>query len=185
MAFNSNVNPKAKTERFKIYIDVGNSDLTPVWELQGRGVESWTVETGGDGVNKKTDVLGYVDMERGTAQPTQSGISLAIRKGSALAEMLFDSWFSGDFSKLDSVKILQKFEIKDGATTGTCLARQQNGCMIEITNFAGEAGGYLNFEITLHYSNDIITGTMPMVDGTPVTFTPDDEEEEEEEDTNL
>lgn len=172
MAFNENVNPKAKTERFKIYVDVGNSGLTPTWELQGRGVESWTVEQNQD-INKTSDVLGYVDMGRGAAQPTQSGISLAIRKDSALGEMLFDAWFSGDFSKLDSVKILQKFEIKDGATTGTCLARQQNGCMIAINSFNGEAGGYLNFDVDFHYSNEIITGTMPITDGQTIEFTPD------------
>ena len=70
--FNSYAAPKVETKRFKIYADVGSSG-TPEWELQGRGVESWTVEENSD-VEKTTDVLGYVDMERGTAQPTQSGV---------------------------------------------------------------------------------------------------------------
>ena len=69
--FNTYANPKVETKRFKIYADVSTSS-TPEWELQGRGVESWTVEENSD-VEKVTDVLGYVDMERGTAQPTQIG----------------------------------------------------------------------------------------------------------------
>ena len=69
--FNAYAAPKIETKRFKIYADVGGTS-TPEWELQGRGVESWTVEENID-VEKVTDVLGYVDMERGTAQPTQSG----------------------------------------------------------------------------------------------------------------
>ena len=72
--FNSYASPKVETKRFKIYADVGTSS-TPEWELQGRGVESWTVEENAD-VEKTTDVLGTVDMERGTAQPTQSGVAI-------------------------------------------------------------------------------------------------------------
>ena len=112
--FNTYANPKVETKRFKIYADVSTSG-TPEWELQGRGVESWTVEENSD-VEKITDVLGYVDMERGTAQPTQSGVAIKLRKGSKFAEMLFDAWFKRDTSKLDAIKMLQKFEFADGAT---------------------------------------------------------------------
>lgn len=171
MAFNNNAKPKAKTERFKIYIDTSTTS-SPTWELQGRGVESWTVEQNQD-ITKTPDVLGYVDIERGTAQPVQSGVTLALRQGSTLAEMLFDAFYSGDYSKLDSIKILQKFEVKDGTASNTCLAREQDGCLIAINSFNGEAGGYLNFDVDFHYSNIITTGTMPMEDGTPITFTPD------------
>ena len=77
--FNSYAAPKVETKRFKIYADVGSLG-TPEWELQGRGIESWTVEENSD-VEKTTDVLGYVDMERGTPQPTQSGVAIKLRKG--------------------------------------------------------------------------------------------------------
>ena len=182
MAFNNFANPKVETKRFKIYIDVGNSLLNPTWELQGRGVESWTVEQNQD-IEKKPDVLGYVDMERGIAQPAQSGVILALRKGSLLAEMLFNAYFSGDLTSLDSMKILQKFEFIDGAETDTCKARLQDECMIAINSFNGEAGGYLNFDVDIHYSNKITTGTMPIEDGTTIEFTPDataDDDDDEE-----
>ena len=169
--FNAYAAPKIETKRFKIYADVGAS-AEPEWELQGRGVESWTVEENSD-VEKVTDVLGYVDMERGTAQPTQSGVAIKLRKGSKFGQMLFDAWFKHDTSKLDAIKMLQKFEFVDGTEEGTCLARLEEDVMIAINNFTGEAGGYLGFEVDIHYANKTTTGTMPKVDGASITFTPD------------
>ena len=169
--FNSYANPKVETKRFKIYADVG-SGTSPEWELQGRGVESWTVEENSD-VEKVTDVLGTVDMQRGTAQPTQSGVAVKLRKGSKLGQMLFDAFYKRDYSKLNAIKILQKFEFIDGADSDTCLARLEEDVMIAINNFTGEAGGYLGFEIDIHYANKTTTGTMPKEDGETVTFTPD------------
>lgn len=169
--FNSYANPKVETKRFKIYADVSGSS-TSEWELQGRGVESWTVEENSD-VEKVTDVLGYVDMERGTAQPTQSGVAVKLRKDSKFGEMLFDAWYTRDTSKLDAIKMLQKFEFADGTDTDTCLARLEEDVMIAINNFTGEAGGYLGFEIDIHYANKTTTGTMPKVDGDTIIFTPD------------
>lgn len=176
MPFNDKVNPKAETKLFKIYADVGGS-TTPEWELQGRGIESWTVEENQD-VEKKADVLGYVDMERGTAQPTQSGVAIKLRKGSKLGEILFDAWFTGDKSKLDALKILQKFEFIDGDSSDTCKARLEEDVMIAINNFTGEAGGYLGFEIDIHYANKRTLGTMPKVDGDTITFIPNTASEE-------
>lgn len=169
--FNNYASPKVETKRFKIYADVSETGLAPEWELQGRGVESWTVEENQD-VEKTTDVLGYVDMERGTAQPTQSGLAIKLRKGSKFAEMLFDAWLKRDTSKLDSVKILQKFEFADGETEGTCLARLEEDVMISINSFTGEAGGYLGFDVDIHYANKTTIGTMTKEDGETITFTP-------------
>lgn len=182
--FNSYASPRVETKRFKIYADVSGTGLAPVWELQGRGVESWTVEENQD-VEKTPDVLGYVDMVRGTAQPTQSGVAIKLRRGSRFAEMLFNAWFSRDTSKLDAVKMLQKFEFADGepvtdedgaVIAETCLARLEEEVMIAINSFEGEAGGYLGFTVDIHYANKTTTGTMPKVDGETITFTPDSAE---------
>ena len=171
--FNNYATPKVETKRFKIYADVGTSS-SPEWELQGRGVESWTVEENSD-VQKTTDVLGTVDMERGTPQPTQSGVSIKLRKNSKLGQMLFDAWYKRNYEKLNSLKILQKFEFVDGPSEGTCLARLEEDVMIAVNNFTGEAGGYLGFEVDIHYANKTTTGTMPKEDSSSVTFTPDEE----------
>ena len=169
--FNSYANPKVESKRFKKYADVSTTERAE-WELQGRGVESWTVEENSD-VDKVTDVLGYVDMERGTAQPTQSGVAIKLRKGSKFGQMLFDAWYSRDNSKIDAVKMLQKFEFADGKTENTCLARLEEDVMVAINNFTGEAGGYLGYEVDFHFANKTTTGTMPKVDGETITFTPD------------
>ena len=171
--FNDYANPKVETKRFKIYVDVGDGS-SPEWELQGRGVESWTVEENSS-VEKVTDVLGAVDMERGTAQPTQSGVSVKLRKGSVLGQMLFNAFYKRDYSKLNALKILQKFEFVDGTDADTCLARLEEDVMIAINNFTGEAGGYLGFDIDIHYANKTTTGTMPKEDGSSITFTPDEQ----------
>ena len=171
MEFNNYANPKIETKRFKIYADVSDS-TTSEWELQGSGVESWTVEENSD-VEKTTDVLGFVDMERGTAQPTQSGVALKLRKGSKLGQILFNAWFKRDTAKIDSMKILQKFEFADGPTEDTCLARLEEDVMISINNFTGEAGGYLGFEVDIHYANKSTTGSMAKIDGTSIEFIPD------------
>lgn len=172
MEFNDYANPKVEVKRFKIYADVGTSALSPTWELQGRGVTSWSVQMNQD-VSKESDVLGFVDIERGIAQPTQEGVTISIRKDSQFGEMLFEAWFSGDMKKLDNVKMLQKFEFVDAETVGHCLARLQDECVIAINSFNGEADGYLNFEIDIHYSNVITTGHMAKEDGSTITFIED------------
>lgn len=172
ITFNDYASPKIETKRFKIYADVGNDSETPVWELQGRGVESWSIEEGAD-VEKTTDVLGMVDMERGTAQPTQSGVSIKLRKGSKLGEILFNAWYTRDMSKLNNMKILQKFEFINGTTETNCKARLEEDVMIAINNFTGEAGSYLGFEVDIHYANKTTLGEMAKEDGETVKFTPD------------
>lgn len=168
--FNNFANPKVETKRFKLYANVGTKE-SPTWELQGRGVESWSIENNED-ITKTTDVLGYVDIERGTSQPTQTGVSVKLRKGSKLAELLFDAWYTGDKSKLDAVSFLQKFEFATGTADETCLARLEEDVMIGINTFTGEAGGYLGFEIDIHYANKTTLGFMTIEDGEEIVFTP-------------
>lgn len=169
---NENASPKIETKCFKIYADVSGGSASPEWELQGRGVESWTVEEGAD-IEKTTDVLAEVDMQRGTPQPTQSGVAIKLRKGSKFAEMLFEAWYTRDMTKLNSMKILQKFEFIDGEDNTKCKARLEEGVMIAVNNFTGEAAGYLGFEIDIHYANQTTLGEMAKTDGASITFTPD------------
>lgn len=168
--FNKNANPKVPTKYFKIYTDVSESG-TPEWELQGRGITSWTVEENSS-VNKTPDVLDYVDMERETPQPTQSGVTLKLRKESKLANILFNAWYTGDYSRLDAMSFLQKFEFAEADDSDTCLARKEEEVMLSIGSFEGESGGFLGFSVDIHYANKRTLGTMPLVDGEKVTFTP-------------
>jgi hypothetical protein len=86
--------------------------------------------------------------------------------------MIFDAWYRRDNTKIDAVKILQKFEFVDGDDEQSCLARLEEDVMIAINSFAGEAGGYVGFDVDIHYANKTSIGTMPKVDGDSITFTP-------------
>lgn len=168
--FNSYATPKVDTEYFKLYVDV--EDSTESWELQGYGVTDWTIEENAD-IEKETDVLGLVDMQRKRPQPTQSGLKIWIRKNLKFAEVLMEAYKTRDYSALNAMKILQKFEFIDGKTATNCFARLEEGVMVNIVNFSGEADSYLGFEIDVHYSNKTTTGEMTKVDGETIKFTPD------------
>ena len=165
--FNANASPKAPTKRFKMYVEI-DGEL----ELQGRGITSWSVEQNQD-VTQEEDVLGFVDNTRGNAKPQQNIDTFKFRKDSKLAKMAFDAWYSGDYSKLDSLNIVQKFEFVEGSDTDTCLARKLPNSMINITALNGEAGNDLSVSMDIYYSGEIIKGTMPIVDGVKPTFTED------------
>ena len=169
--FNNNASPKAKTEKFKIYIDV-SAEKTGDYELQGKGIESWTINRGEE-ITKTKDVLGGVEIERGTPEPTQTGVKIFVRKGSKFAEMLAEAEFTGDTSKLDSINILKKYEFMDGAIEDTCKAKLEKDVTVGLPSFEGEAGSYLAYMVDFHYSNRFEIGTMPQTDGETITFTPD------------
>lgn len=168
--FNNMASPKAKTERFKIYIDV-SAEKTGDYELQGKGIESWTIDRG-EKITKTKDVLGGVEIERSTPEPTQTGVRIFVRKGSKFAEMLADAEFTGDTSKLDSINILKKYEFMDGDTEGACKAKLEKDVAVGLPSFEGEAGGYLAYMVDFHYANRFEIGTMPKVDGEAIEFTP-------------
>lgn len=169
--FNSKAAPKAKTEFFKIYIDV-SEDKSGDYELQGKGIGSWTIDRG-ENIEKTKDVLGGVEMERSTPEPTQTGVRILLRKGSKFAEIIAEADYTGDTSKLDSMNILKKYEYWDGEGEGTCRAKLETDVMVGMPTFEGEAGAYLTYVVDFHYANRFVTGTMPKVDGETITFTPD------------
>ena len=172
MAFNEKASPKVPVKYFKLYIDVSEGSTSPTWELQGRGVQSWTLDES-ESVEKNPDVLGYVDVQRGIPQPQQSGVRINIRKDSKFGELLFNAWLTGDKSALDALSILHKFEFVDGKDESSCVARLEKEVLVEISSFEGEANNYLAFTCNFHYTNNRIIGTMPKEDGDTITFTPD------------
>lgn len=169
--FNDIANPKVETKRFKLYMNFGTHEA-PEWELQGRGVDNYTFDSG-TSIDKTTDVLGIVDMERSDPQPTQSGLEIAIRKGSKLAEKLSEADITGDYSFLNDVELLKKYEYIDGATATNCKARLEKGCMIDVKQFTAEAGSYLKYSVDIHYANDFEVGEMAKTDPETIKFTPD------------
>lgn len=171
--FNSNANPTVDTKCWKIYADVKDTGTTPTWELQGRGIESWTEALNVD-TDSTEDVLGFVDFSFGNPKPTQD-VDIKVRKDSKLGGMLFDAYFNGK-GRIENIDILQKYEMVDAgsADSENCKARIQKGCAIVINEFQGEAGGKLTFSTTWNYTGQITTGKMPKTDGTSITFTADE-----------
>lgn len=169
--FNEFANPKIETKRVKFYYNLGTSSA-PEWELQGRGIESWNLDMGSE-VEKKKDVLGYVDMERSTPEPTQSGVVISLRKGSKLAEKIAEAEFTGDWSFFDNMEILKKYEYLDGKTSTNCKAKLEKGVMIVVNSMTAEAGSYINYDFDVNYANDFVTGEMPKEDGETITFIAD------------
>lgn len=169
--FNEYASPKTPTERFKIYIDV-SEDKSGKYELQGKGIESWTIDRG-ENITKTKDVLGGVEVERETPEPTQTGVAIFVRKDSEFAKILADAEFTGNTSKLDSINILKKYEFLEGDDESTCKAKLEKDVTIGLPTFEGEAGKYLKYIVDIHYANRFTIGTMSKVDGNTVTFTPD------------
>ena len=169
--FNSLANPTVDTKHFKIYADVSTTG-TPEYELQGRGVTSWTEAQNVD-TNSEEDVLGYVDFTFSNPKPTQDA-DIKVRKDSKLGGMLFDAYFSGK-GRIENINILQKYEMVDATSSDSenCKARLQKGVAIVINEFTGEAGNKLTFSTTWNYTGEITTGKMPKTDGASITFTPD------------
>lgn len=169
--FNNVASPKAKTEAFKIYIDVSEAKSGD-YELQGKGIASWTTDRGEE-ITKTKDVLGGVEIERSTPEPTQTGVRIVVRKDSKFAQMIADAEYTGDTKKLDAMNILKKYEFLAGDSEGTCKAKLEKDVVVSIQSFEGEAGGYLAYIVDLHYANRFELGTMPVTDGKTITFTPD------------
>lgn len=170
--FNSLANPTVDTKHFKIYADVSTTS-TPEYELQGRGVTSWTEAQNVD-TNSDEDVLGFVDFTFSNPKPTQDA-DIKVRKDSKLGGMLFDAYFNGK-GRIENINILQKYEMVDASTEDStnCKARLQKGVAIVINEFTGEAGNKLTFSTTWNYTGEITAGKMPKTDGTSITFTPDE-----------
>ena len=171
--FNSNANPTVDTKCWKFYADVKDSGTSAVWELQGRGVESWTEALNID-TDSSEDVLGYVDFSFSNPKATQD-VDVKVRKDSKLGGMLFDAYYSGK-GRIENIDILQKYEMVDAGSSDSqnCKARIQKGCAIVINEFNGEAGGKLKFSTTWNYTGQIVIGKMPKTDGETVTFTADE-----------
>lgn len=172
MAFNSYAAPKVPTDRFKLYIDIGEGNGDGYeFELQGRGITNWTIDRNNN-TNKQVDVLRYVDIQRGVPQPTQN-VTVYIRSDSKFAEIIAEADYTGDETKLNAMNILHKFEYLDGKDEDSCKAKLNKNVFVEVVSFNGEADNYLNYTLNFHYSNDFVLGTMPKKDSDTITFTPD------------
>lgn len=173
MAFNEFASPTVETERLKLYLDIGTSEDSPTWELEGRGVANNSIDTGVD-VSNDPDVLGIIDVTVSKPKPTME-MEFKIRKGTLLGEKAIES-FRTRTCALENQTVLLKYEFLDAGTAGSgnatnCKADKETECTIVLTNIAAEAGGYITCTATLYFSNKRTEGYMPKVDASPIAWT--------------
>lgn len=173
MSFNEFATPTVATERLKVYLDIGTSTSSPTWELEGRGVQNNSIDTGVD-VSNDTDVLGIVDVTVSKPKPTME-MEFKIRKGTVLGEKAIQS-FRSRTCVLENQTVVLKYEFLDAGAAGSgnatnCKADKETDCTIALTNISAEAGDYITCTATLYFSNSTVEGYMPKVDASPITWT--------------
>lgn len=171
--FNANAKPTvAVEEAYRLYVDVKDTGTTPVLEMQGRGVSSYSQSANADS-SQDLDVLGYTDTTVSAPKVSQE-IELKVRKGSKLAGMIFDAYLENKGSI--TVDIYEKYPMVDYSSSDTdnCKARKQTDCTIAWTEATIEAGGKFGYNVTLYHSGIITKGKMTKVDPEGgATFTED------------
>ena len=173
MAFGEFANPTVATERLKVYLDIGTSTESPTWELEGRGVQNNSIDTGVD-VSNDTDVLGIVDVTVSKPNPKME-MEFKIRKGTVLGEKAIQS-FRSRTCVLENQTVVLKYEFLDAGTAGSgnatnCKADKETDCTIALTNISAEAGDYITCTATLYFSNETVEGYMSKVDASQITWT--------------
>ena len=173
--FNSNANPTvAVEEAYRLYVDVKSNGTTPVLEMQGRGVTSYSQSSNADS-SQDLDVLGYTDTTVSTPKVSQE-IELKVRKGSKLSGKIFDAYLENKGSIV--VDIYEKYPMVDYSSSDTtsCRARKQTNCTIAWTEATIEAGGKFGYNVTLYHSGEITKGKMAKEDApSGAEFTADSE----------
>lgn len=161
--FNEKATPTVAVEdAYRLYVDVKDSGTSPVLELQGRGVASYSQSANAD-ISQDLDVLGYTDTTASAPKVSQE-IALKVRKNSKLAGMIFDAYLDNKSSII--VDIYEKYPMVDysSSDTDSCKARMQKNCTIAWTEATIEAGGKFGYTVTLYHSGEITKGKMAKVD---------------------
>lgn len=161
--FNGNAKPTVAVEdAYRLYVDVKDTGTTPVLELQGRGVSSYSQSSNADS-SQDLDVLGFTDTTVSAPKVSQE-IELKVRKDSKLAGMIFDAYLENKGSI--TVDIYEKYPMVDYSSSDTenCKARMQKNCTIAWTEATIEAGGKFGYNVTLYHSGEITKGKMAKED---------------------
>jgi hypothetical protein len=145
-------------------IDPDDPDWEPEWAVLGRGVEDSSLELN-PSVTTVTDILGITDTRIDKYEVTQSFDPSTLRGGEAFLHWMADKVIKGERATLRA-NILTIFGYY--GTAGSYRARVDKNCTIEPTSLGGS--GYVDAPFVLHYSQEIIHGTVNSM--TNPTFTP-------------
>ena len=174
MAVNQfNLNDGQRAER-KLLITVAEwtegtgSSATQVREILGKRIEDSAIEYNAD-ISTITDILGHNYTDVNKTQPEQSFEPFTVMGGSKLAAMLNDIRRRNAITELGQFTVYIITAFIGDATNGYD-AEKHVECTFTYDSIGGDT--HVDFPITVHFSNNITTGTVDKLTD-DFTFTPD------------
>lgn len=137
-------------------------------QVLGAYTESSAIEANAD-IQKTTDVLDITRTDVNKTEPQQSFDPIYVDKNSDFATYLSDAFLDNDTSKYNGAFDVYLISAWQG-TSSAIPARKHRGCTIVPTSMGGDGGSYLSMPIEVHFSNDIVTGTIDKLED-DFTFT--------------
>lgn len=137
-------------------------------QVLGAYTESSALEFNAD-VQKTTDILDITRTDVNKTQPQQSFDPLYIDKQSDFANYLAGAALDNDTSKYNGAFNVYLISAWEG-TSSAIPTRKHRNCTILPTSLGGDGGSYLSMPIEVHFSNDIVKGTIDKLED-DFTFT--------------
>ena len=150
------------------------SSSTQYREILGARTEDSSIEFNPD-IQTSTDILGKTYTDVNKTEPQQTFDPFYLLGGSALGEYLTNAALENKIDNYNGVFTLYIIAAFISETTGTPAATtykavKHTGCSIIPTAIGGDS--YTNMPIEVHYSNDIIVGSVDKLSD-DFAFTPD------------
>ena len=156
--FNLATNQKAERKLLVTAVNVGESitgEGAPIWEVIGAGIEDSSIEYN-PGITTTTDILGTTTTLVNKLEPSQEFEPYTITSGSKLAFKLWEQIKNNKLSELSMYEVMQIHAFV--GETGEYEAEVHKNCTITANSIGGSA--YVDFPITINFSNDKIHGTV-------------------------
>lgn len=157
-SFNLASNQKAERKLLVTAVNVGESitgEETPIWEVIGAGIEDSSIEYNPD-ITTTTDILGTTTTLVNKLEPSQEFEPYTITGGSKLAFKLWGQIKNNKLSELSMYEVMQIHAFV--GASGQYEAEVHKNCTITANSIGGSA--YVDFPISINFSNDKIHGTV-------------------------
>lgn len=125
-------------------------------EIVGCRIEDSSIEYNPD-IQKSNDILGHTHTDVNKTQPEQSLDPFTVIGGSKLAELLNDIRKRNALAELNQFTVYIITAFVGNATDGYDAEKHEN-CTITYERLGGADN--VEFPITIHYSNELTTGTV-------------------------
>lgn len=157
-SFNLASNQKAERKLLVTAVNVGESitgEGAPIWEVIGAGIEDSSIEYNPD-ITTTTDILGTTTTLVNKLEPLQEFEPYTITGGRKLAFKLWEQIKNNKLSELSMYEVMQIHAFV--GESGKYEAEIHKNCTITASSIGGSA--YVDFPISINFSNDKIHGTV-------------------------